>query len=165
MTRGIVIAGMDCQQDKHIQSIEWLKSRLAIEGEFKADDALSLTHVSYDPLTMKADILAVVALNNWTPSTCEAHIASDQTGRWATRDFLFSVYDLAFNHCGRSRMNFQVDTENEPAVRMHDKLGHKRECLMEDCLGDGKHAFLYGLTKKQWMNGRFAKRSGVKTNE
>lgn len=159
MTRGIVIAGPACLPDKHQQSLDWVKERAGFVDEVDPAKSLTLTHVDFDEATRQAEILCVVVLNNFTVNTCEGHIASDGSGRWATRKFCFAVYDLAFNELNRSRLNFVVDTANEAAIRMHDKLGHRREAFLEDALGEGRHLYLYGLTRKEWKAGRFSRPS------
>jgi len=151
--RAILITGINHPQHRFF--IEWMASRLALEGEFKAESAIAIAHVEYSP-DLQADVLGVVALNDWRPASCEGHIASDGSGRWMTRKFAHTVYDFVFRHAAKFRMNFVVGTENAPAIRMHDKLGHERMCHLADAYGDGKDAYLYGLTKKQWLAGKFA---------
>lgn len=165
MKRGIVIAGPAHYPEKHQQSLDWIAPRAGFVEAPDAAKTLTLTHVIYDEQTLQAEILCVVALTGWTQHTCEAHIASDGSKRWATREFCHAVYDLAFNECKRSRINFLVAPDNLDAVRMHEKLGHQRIAVLEDAYGEGQDLILYGLTRKQWMNGRFAKPNGERNGQ
>ncbi len=153
--RAILVTSLEEQGEQHRYFINWMADRLALDGVFKVEDAIAIAHVEYDD-DLNAEVLGVVAINNWSPAACEGHIASDGTARWMTRQFAWTVYNFVFNHAGKSRFNFCVGVDNESAVRMHEKLGHERMCRLADAYGEGNDAYLYGLTKKQWLAGKFA---------
>lgn len=155
MKRAIFITSLAEHGDRHRFFIEWMADRLGLDGVFKVEDAIAISHVQYDE-DLNAEVLGVVAINNWSPAACEGHIASDGSTRWMSRTFAWTVYDFAFRHAGKFRFNFCVGIDNEAAVRMHEKLGHERMCQLNDAYGEDKHAYLYGLTKKQWLSGKFA---------
>src|SRR5262245_26460359 len=117
--------------------LQWMKERIGESGDFKPEDCITIAHVQVHD-DGAGEILCVVALNRWTPFTCEGNIASDMSKRWMTRDFAFTVYDFVFNHAGKSRFNFTVSPDNVEAVQMHERLGHKFEGRLEDGFGEGK---------------------------
>lgn len=138
--------------------IDWMSERIGVEGQWRTDEARVIAHVIDDggPAS-KENVLAVVLLNHWTPHTCEGNIASDGTKRWFSRGFVFAIYDYVFNQAGKSRMTFVVAPENTSAVQMHEQLGHVFEGRLQDADGEGRDLLLYGLTKRQWLAGRWAK--------
>jgi hypothetical protein len=134
--------------------IDWFAERIGHDAVWHTDDARVIAHVIDDGgVAREENVLCVVLLNHWTPTTCEANIASDGTKRWFSREFARNVYSYVFEHGGRSRINFTVSPDNTAAVTMHEKLGHKREALLEDAYGEGRDAILYGYTKRQWIKG------------
>jgi RimJ/RimL family protein N-acetyltransferase len=139
--------------------LKWMRERIRGDiGEFDANDCRTIAHVLFhedrDP-----EILAVVAINRWSPFACEGNIASDGTRRWFSRDFAFTVYDFVFRHAAKTRFNFTVAVDNEAAIGMHEKLGHCYVARLEDAFGEDNDAFIYGLTRKQWLAGPWSKPS------
>jgi len=134
---------------------QWITERIGEPGQFNPDECRTIAHMLvHDDGT--PEILCVVAFNRWTAHTCEGSIASDGTKRWMSREFAFTVYDYAFRHADKSRLNFTVRADNTAAITMHEKLGHEFVCRLTDAHGEGKDAFIYGLTRKQWKKGRWA---------
>jgi RimJ/RimL family protein N-acetyltransferase len=139
--------------------LRWMRSRIGGDiGEFSADECRTIAHVLFHD-DKEPEILAVVAFNRWSPFACEGNIASDGTRRWFSREFAFTVYDFVFRHAGKTRFNFTVSVDNEAAIAMHEGLGHNYVARLEDAFGEDKDAFIYGLTRKQWMAGRWSKPS------
>lgn len=136
----------------------WLESNLQEPGTFDPNDTRTIAHVELSD-DGSFEILCVVGLNHWTTHTVEGNIASDGTKRWCSRDFCFTVYDYAFRHADKSRMNFTVRPDNVDAIRMHEKLGHQFEFRLTDANGEGEDALIYGLTRSQWRSGRWARPS------
>lgn len=141
--------------------LQWMAERIGVEGDWNINDCRVIAHVDVTegkPVGPE-DVLCVVALNHWTPHTCEGNIASSGSARWMSRDFAYTVYDFAFNFAGKARINFTVSPDNKPAIAMHAKLGHKYEALLADAGGDGHDMLLYGFTKSMWQQSRWSKPS------
>ena len=134
--------------------LEWMTQRIGEPGQFSPDDCRTIAVI--DVVDDTFDVLAVVALNRWTPFTCEGNIASNGKRNWFSQDFAFTVYDFVFRHAGKTRMNFTVRADNYLAQGLHERLGHKLECTLADGYGEGKDILLYGYTKKMWQEGRWA---------
>jgi len=160
MTRRIVVNG-----PWRVPLIQWLAERIGHDAIWETEDARVIAHVLDDGGPAREEnVLAVVLLNHWTPHTCEGNIASDGTRRWMSRDFAFTVYDYVFNFAGKSRINFTVAPENAAAIRMHEKLGHQLEGRLEDADGEGRDLLIYGLTKRRWLAGPWARPSTKTVN-
>lgn len=138
--------------------LNWMKERIGCDGEFTADECRTIAHVLIHE-DREPEILAVVAVNRWSPFACEGNIASDGTKRWFSKEYAFTVYDFVFRHAGKSRFNFTVSVDNAAAISMHEKLGHAYVARLEDAFGDSKDALIYGLTRRQWLGGRWARPS------
>lgn len=139
--------------------LQWMRARIGGDiGEFNAHECRTIAHVLLHE-DKPSEILAVVAVNRWSPFACEGNIASDGSKRWFSRDFAFTVYDFVFRHAGKTRFNFTVSTDNKEAIAMHESLGHEYVARLADAFGEDKDAFIYGLTRKQWQAGKWAKPS------
>jgi hypothetical protein len=99
--------------------------------------------------------IVVAAFNGWTRDSCEGSIASDMTKRWAQRKFIQGTYGYVFDRCGMNRLHMLVRTTNEPAIRMHQMLGHVREGVLRSFYGPGLDAFIYSYLKSDWETGRW----------
>lgn len=122
---------------------------------YNPEDSRTVSHVRIND-DGTGTILGVVLFSRWCKNHCEASIYSSSP-RWATWNFIHAVYEYVFNS-GRSRINFIIALDNPRAITMHHKLGHKQEALLEDLYGEGNHAYLFGLTKRQYQNGKWYKR-------
>lgn len=139
--------------------LQWMRERIGGDiGEFDADDCRTIAHVVLHE-DREPEILAVVAINRWSPFACEGNIASDGGRNWFSREYAFTVYDFVFRHAGKTRLNFTVSVDNAAAIGMHKKLGHFYVGRLEDAFGEDDDAFVYGLTRKQWMDGPWSKPS------
>lgn len=99
--------------------------------------------------------VGVVGFSNWTVGAVDIHIATDGTKRWASRRVINEVYRYIFETCGRTRLNALVSTDNEPAIRLHKRLGHTYLGLLKHQLGKNKHALAFGWTFEDWQNSRW----------
>lgn len=127
----------------------FLESKLNIT---LSNDARLISHIEQDGEHL--EILAVVALDRWSPHACEAHIASNEKGGCLSRAFLKAVYEYVFYYAEKERMTMCVAVENGKANNLHKRLKHQQEGYLRDALGKGNDAFLYGCTKSDYENSR-----------
>ncbi len=99
--------------------------------------------------------IVVAVFNGWTSNACEGSIASDLTRRWANRRFIQATYGYVFDRCGMDRLNMLVATANEPAIRMHEALGHVREGRLRSYFAPGRDAYIYSFLKSDWETSRW----------
>lgn len=64
------------------------------------------------------------------------HMAGDETN-WATRDFLWMVYDYAFNQLGVRKLFGVVAASNTRAIAINLRMGFHIEARLRDMLADG----------------------------
>lgn len=83
-------------------------------------------------LGKNAEIISVLALDNWTAHQVEATIATDGTKRWASKEFIQVSYDYVFNYCNINRMTMVTAISNTAAINMHKALGHHNEGTLRD---------------------------------
>lgn len=99
--------------------------------------------------------IVVAVFNGWTSNACEGSIASDLTRRWANRRFIQATYAYVFERCGIDRLNMLVATANEPAIRMHEALGHVREGHLRSYFAPGRDAYIYSFLRSDWEASRW----------
>lgn len=68
-----------------------------------------------------------VAYNEFNGRNLCAHIASDGSGRWLTRHFLWAMFDYPFNQARVARLTGLVGEGNAQARRFDEHLGFKYE--------------------------------------
>ena len=140
--------------------VDWMNKQ--ISGWNLNPQELPDTRIFYQILVhddAKVELISAVALNRWTPYTCEIHIATDKTKRWANRKYIYTVYDYIFNTCGLTRINALVHQDNEDAINLHRRLGHTEEGRLRHEFGPNEDAIVFGFTFEDWAVSRFNKPS------
>lgn len=108
-------------------------------------------------------IVGCTALNNWTEGHVEAHAASDGSKRQKIdRKYIWTTFDYAFNHAGKSCMVTFVATDNHKSLALQELLGFTRVGLVPDYYGEGKDAYLFSITKQQWLDGKWGSLEAAK---
>ena len=70
-------------------------------------------------------LIAVVGYNNFLPNSCQMHIASTDV-LWATKDFLFAVFDYPFNKLEVKVIIAPICKGNVKPLNMCRKLGFEQ---------------------------------------
>lgn len=100
-------------------------------------------------------MLAVAVFNNWFKHSVELSLATTK-GLWATKRFIRAMYEYAFNYGNIIRIHMVSEVSNDEANQGHLRLGHKYEGKLEDWFGEGKDGLIYGLTKRNYLKGKWA---------
>lgn len=104
----------------------------------------------------KPEVVACTALNRWTMGACEAHAASDGSKRQKIdRAYIWTTFDFAFNHAGKNCMTTFVSVDNVKSLAVQEVLGFKKVGLVEGYYGKGQDAYLFTITKQQWLDGKY----------
>jgi RimJ/RimL family protein N-acetyltransferase len=82
------------------------------------------------------NLVAVAGYTNFMPKACEIHIGSVGED-WASRDFLWAVFDYPFNKLGVSVILGQICGSNEDALKLNRHLGFKVVAEIPDAHMDG----------------------------
>lgn len=80
------------------------------------------------------------------------HVASDGSGHWLNREFLFAVFDYPFRQLGVKRVTGIVPSCNEQARRFDEKVGFELETTLKDAHPNGD-LLIYKMTrdKCRWL--------------
>lgn len=103
------------------------------------------------------EVLAVCALSNWQAGSVECTVATDGSKRQkASREFIWTCFDYAFNFAGKSRIACHSRIDNFKSHAVQEMLGLKRVAVLKDHYGEDQDAVLYGITKREWLAGPWA---------
>jgi hypothetical protein len=80
------------------------------------------------------------------------HMAGNETN-WATRDFLWMVYDYAFNQLGVRKLLGIVSANNLRALQIDLRMGFKVEAKLAEVFPDGSDALIVSMVKRdcKWL--------------
>lgn len=109
-------------------------------------------------LERNGEIIAGVLFNEYVENTrCSIHCAGD--GNWLNREFLWMVFDYAFNQLGCKVIVNPVSVSNKPSMRFTEHIGFKPALLLEDGAEDGD-LMIFTLHKKdcKWLDNEKFKR-------
>jgi RimJ/RimL family protein N-acetyltransferase len=70
------------------------------------------------------NLVAVAGYTNFMPKACEIHIGSVGE-HWASKDFIWAVFDYPFNKLGLSVILGQICADNTDALKLNRHLGFK----------------------------------------
>ena len=70
-------------------------------------------------------LIAVVGYNSFLPNSCQMHIASTDV-LWATKDFLFAVFDYPFNKLEVKVIIAPICKDNVKSLNLCRKLGFEQ---------------------------------------
>lgn len=84
-------------------------------------------------------ILGGVVFHNWTGrgGSVTMHDAGVEDTNWATRDFLWSVFDYAFNQLGCEVVVGPVPSTKTRALDVNRRLGFRQEAVVRGVFPDG----------------------------
>jgi hypothetical protein len=140
-----------------------------LTGEVVFDPAMTvcIAHIDVpgDRPVCEQDVLAIAALTCWTAASAElTMMTSGEKKKKGSRAFFHAIFDYAFNVCGLTRLNATIGIDNTKSIAGAELLGMNRVGRLDDQLGSGKHAYLYGITKSQWLCGQWASLSDEPIN-
>lgn len=101
-----------------------------------------------------AGIVVGVIYNNFsTDSTrkiinCEMHVAARKNAKWATREFLFHLFNYPFNEIGCKRITALVKENNVQSLKTSYRIGFKKEGVIRQGM-DGQDLILLGMLRSE----------------
>jgi RimJ/RimL family protein N-acetyltransferase len=93
-------------------------------------------------------IRCAVVYNHPAYLNINAHILSDGSKRWATREFLWAIFHYPFIQCKMNRISAPIAEGNLEARRFVEKLGFSLEGRMDGYRHDGSAQLIYGMLRK-----------------
>jgi RimJ/RimL family protein N-acetyltransferase len=126
---------------------DWLGERL----NCKFDDTTRFI-ASMSEENGMVEILAVCAFNNWTPDAVEARFATNGGKRKKfDYQFIYTCFDYAFHT--RNCIVTHCAVDNEKSIAIHEQVGFNLIALIPGYCGEGKDAYLFSITKAEWLRG------------
>jgi hypothetical protein len=143
---------------------KWLNERIP-NSSFDPKDTTTFGNVDFSDLS-KPNVLMVAAFHNNTRFTTQVSTASNGEKRQKiSNDFLFAIFHWAFVQYNRTAVYSSIDEENVLSINLCEKLGFTRTGYLPECNGEGKKAFTYALTRKEWLEQPYAKGPAEPINE
>lgn len=99
-------------------------------------------------LDQDGKLIAGVLYEGYTGSNIWMHVAAEPGSFWATRDFLGAAFNYPFVQLKLDRVSGYVEASNTAARRLNEKLGFRKEAILEKAARDGGDVILYVLWKK-----------------
>jgi len=98
-------------------------------------------------------LVAGVLYEDFNGVNVVCHIAG--VGNWATRQYLWTIFDYPFKQLKVNRITVPVADSNEKSKRFVEHLGFEREAILHDAHPDGD-LILYKMTadKCRWLGVR-----------
>lgn len=134
--------------------IEWAAARIGVSS-FRSDaHAIGLVHADDvadpDPGRDSAGrrIAAVTVFDGFSKCDANMHIASDETGKWMTREYLVRAFAYPFIQCGLRRVTGLVPAKNTVALKFDLHLGFRLEGRCRDALPDDD-VLVLGLLRRE----------------
>jgi RimJ/RimL family protein N-acetyltransferase len=120
--------------------LEWAAKRIGISA-FRSDArAIGLER--------DGDLVAAAVYDTFSPGTCLMHIASDGSGRWLNRDFLFRMFAYPFIQCGFRRVTGLISASNAASLRFARHIGFQDEGVLREEAPDGD-VIVLGMLRRE----------------
>lgn len=120
--------------------VEWMCAHYNHVHSYGADTAIGWQK--------DGELVAGVAYANWNGVNIEAHIVSDKSRRWLTREYLWTICDYPFNQVGAKRVTIVVAEGNQASRAFVEHLGFKIEARLADADPTGA-LLIYRLLKDE----------------
>lgn len=108
--------------------VEWVAKRTNEYGNFGAATGIGWK---------KEGLVAGVAYAEWNGPNVVCHIASDGSRRWATRTYLWTIFDYPFNQLKVKRITVCVGEGNSASRRFVGHLGFTLEATLDSAHPSG----------------------------
>ena len=109
--------------------VEWVAKRTNEYGNFGAAQGIGWGR--------NGALVAGVAYAEWNGPNVVCHIASDGSRRWATRSYLWTIFDYPFNQLKVKRITVCVGEGNGASRRFVEHLGFTLEATLDSAHPSG----------------------------
>lgn len=100
--------------------------------------------------------MAGVLYEDWNGANIVCHIAGE--GNWATRDFLFVIFDYPFNQLRVKRITAPNAANNATSINLVTRMGFELECTLAQATPDGDlHLFRMWRDDCKYIRGKYGK--------
>lgn len=125
--------------------VDWVAKRTNEFGSFGTDIGIGWEK--------NGEIVAGVAYADWNGVNIVAHIASDGSKRWMTRQYLWTIFDYPFVQAGVNRVTVLIGEDNKASRNLAEHLGFELETTLKGAHPSGD-LLVYVLWKQncRWLN-------------
>ncbi len=130
--------------------VRWVAKQTNEYGDFGTDIGIGWK---------KNDVLVGgVAYSYWNGVNVQAHVASDGSKRWLTRQYLWTIFDYPFNQLNCNRVTLCIGEGNKDSRRFAEHLGFALETTLEAAHPTG-NLMIYRMWKRncKWISQGFEK--------
>ena len=120
--------------------VEWVAKRTNEYGNFGAAHGIGWEK--------NGALVAGVAYAEWNGVNVVCHIASDGSRKWATREYLWAIFDYPFQQLKVKRITVCVGEGNSASRRFVEHLGFRLEATLQGAHPTGD--LLVYRMKKEW---------------
>lgn len=99
-------------------------------------------------LERNGSLIAAAVYDTFSPGTCLMHIASDGSGRWLTKDFLFRMFAYPFLQCGFRRVTGLISASNTASLTFARHIGFRDEGVLREEAPDGD-VIVLGMLRRE----------------
>jgi RimJ/RimL family protein N-acetyltransferase len=103
--------------------VSWIARRTNEFGSFGTETGIGWVK--------SGEIVAGVAYADWNGPNVVCHIASDESRKWLTREYLWTIFDYPFNQLKCDRITVCVGEGNTDSTRFVKHLGFTLEAELE----------------------------------
>ena len=131
--------------------VQWVAQRTNEYGNFGA-----ATGIGWE---REGKLVAGVAYCEWNGVNVVCHIASDGSKRWATREYLWTIFDYPFTQLGCRRITVAVGEGNSASRRFVQHLGFTQEATLDSAHPTGD-LLLFSMFKERcrWLQQSYYKK-------
>ena len=125
--------------------VEWVAKQTNDFGNFGSAAGIGVQ--KWDPVWKSWKMLAGVAYAQFNGPNVVCHIAAEGKN-WATRHYLWMIFDYPFNQLKVKRITVEVGEGNLPSRRFVEHLGFEQEARLEGAHPTGD-LLIYRMRKPQ----------------
>lgn len=99
------------------------------------------------------ETVCVALYNLFTEKSCCAHIVTDGSRRWATRQTLRALFAYPFEQCKLDRITLPIQSSNKLSTILAIKLGFQFEGRLANSYANGDDDVLLGMQRSRcpWL--------------
>lgn len=125
--------------------VQWVARRTGEFGNYGSSIGIGIEENN--------ELIAGVVFNDYNGININMHVASDNTKNWMTREFLWMVFDYAFNQAKVQRITGLVGENNWHARKFDEHIGFTLETTLDRAHPDGR-MLIYRMFREdcKWLN-------------
>ncbi len=130
--------------------VEYVAKATNEYGNFGAAVGIGLQELRGD----RWELIAGVAYSDFNGPNIVAHIASDGSKRWLTREFLRVMFHYPFMQAGVNRITCMIGSGNAASIKLCKHLGFTHETTLDGAHRDG-NLLIFRMWKKdarKWLS-------------